>query len=163
VISVDQAPTDFAVARVDDGWVAVGAGPLSIITIAAHKVPVGEISLERLPDLRHLPRAHRPVRSPRRRQFPPEALTAARDALGPANVDLTYAEDRLVGTYQGLDIDLELHVPHSRSRTSGLFAGSDMAATWQLGHNFSEHPEVRSSLHGRFGDQTVYPPGGTGP
>ena len=68
---------------------------------------------------------------------------------------LTYADDRLVGTYQGLAIDLDLQVPHSHSRTSGRFAGSNVAATWHLGDNYYEHPDVRSSLHGRFADRTV--------
>jgi hypothetical protein len=111
--------------------------------------------LVRLPDPLFRHRRPRRPRPPRQRSFPAEALTAPEDALGPPNVDLSYTDDRLTGTYQGLAVDLELHVPHSRSRTSGRFAESDIAASWHLGDNNSAHPDVHSSLHGRFADQTV--------
>jgi hypothetical protein len=155
VIHVDGIKTDFELTMIDDGWAAVGTGPASIIAVAAHKAPPGEIALERLPDPESRPAARPRHRQPRRRRFPPEALTAEPATLGAANVTLTYGDDRLVGTYDGLDIDLELQVPRSRSRTAGRFAGTDMAATWQLGNNYNEHPDVRSRLHGRFADQTV--------
>ena len=155
IIRVDDVPTDFAVVSVDDGWAAVGKGPSSTIAIAARKIALGEFSLVRLPASSGRHRRPSRARPPRARSFPPEALTAPEDAFGPPNVELVYADDRLIGIYQDLAIDLELHVPHSHSRTSGRFAGSDVAATWQLGNNSCEHPDVRSSLHGRFADRTV--------
>ena len=155
VIRVDDVPTEFQVADVEDGWAAVGEGPWSTIALAARKVAAAEIALVRLPDppIRHRrPGRHRP---PRARSFPAEALTDTDATFGAPNVDLTFTDDRLAGTYQGLAIDLELHVPRSSSRASGDFAGSNMAATWQLGDNYHEHPDVHSRLHGRFADQTI--------
>ena len=52
VIRVDDVPTDFAIASLEDGWVAIGEGPSSTITVAARKVPLAEVSLVRLPTRR---------------------------------------------------------------------------------------------------------------
>jgi hypothetical protein len=151
-IPVESVLTPFAVAQVGEGWAAIGEGPLSIITVAAHNVALDEISLVRLSDLRYLnPRLPR-RRPPRARRFPDRHLAPAVILGVEANMDLQYAQGRLVGTYNGNRVDIELDGPAHRARVSGIFAGLPMSVNWRLGGSSSQH---HSTLHGRFADSTL--------
>jgi len=67
-------------------------------------------------------------------------------------MDLQYAQGRLVGTYNGNRVDIELDGPAHRARVSGIFAGLPMSVNWRLGGSSSQH---HSTLHGRFADSTL--------
>ena len=153
-IPVDGVATPFAVTVFADGWAAVGAGPLSVIAVSAHKVPFDGVTLVRLPDP-GIPKFRQPgLRPVRARRFPDEYLTPPQD-IGTTNVELSYDEGRLTGICLGESVDVELEVPRSRAHASGRFAGLDISATWRLGNNYHEYPDVHSTLDGRVADQAV--------
>jgi hypothetical protein len=152
-ISVDGQPTAFTITDLGDGWAAVGQAPMSSITIAAYRFPPTDVALVRLPDLpTHMfrPRVPRP---PRARRFPDEQLQAGKGPGDRDNVQLTYADRRLTGTFDGVSVDVALDVPRSHSTAIGHFAGSAISATWELGDNSTQHPDVKSTLHGRYADK----------
>jgi hypothetical protein len=151
-VPVESVLTPFAVAQAGEGWAAIGEGPLSIITVAAHNVPLDEISLVRLSDPPPLNSRLPMRRPPRARRFPDRHLTPAVVLGVEANMDLQYAQGRLVGTCNGNRVDIELDVPAHRARVSGTFAGFAMSANWRLGDSSIQH---HGTLRGRFADSTL--------
>jgi hypothetical protein len=68
-------------------------------------------------------------------------------------VDLVHKEQQLTGVVGEEPIDLLLDVPCHAGEVRGNFAGHDLVASWQLGDNYYEHPDVSGTASGTFAGQ----------
>ena len=149
-----EVPTPFAVSVFADGWAAVGAGPLSVIAVSAHKVPLDGVTLVHLPDPA-IPKFRQPgPRAVRARRFPDEYLTAPQD-ISTTNVELSYDEGQLTGICMRRERRHGTRGPPEPRQRLRTFYGLGLSATWRLGDNYYEYPDVHSTLDGRVADQTV--------
>lgn len=153
VVIVDGVATTFEVCDLGDGmWAAVGETPQFALTLAGDDVPLSDIELvqatEPLPPLRGFLRP--PSRAAR---FPDELRDAPLPATAPPGsvIDLAYSDGRLTGSVGSAIVDLAISLPRHSSTARGSIGGEEVTATWHLGNNAEEHPDISASLEGAVG------------
>jgi hypothetical protein len=78
---------------------------------------------------------------------PSEGATTDDDSI---RVDLVHQDRQLSGLVGDAPVDFLLDVPRHVGEARGNFAGRDFVASWQLGDNYFEHPDLNGTAKGTF-------------
>ena len=154
---VDGVATEFEVCDLGDGmWAALGATPQFELTLEGDNVVLSDIEFvqatEPLPPLRGFVRPPtRPARFPDQLRDAPLPANASPDSV----IDLAHSGGRLTGTAGSATVDLAISLPRHSSTARGSIGGEEVTATWHLGNNAEEHPDISASIEGAVGAREV--------